>query len=126
MHIIAYFNIKKTWQKTQIPLNIKLYFCKLMFYYSSYLHSNQIPNTFPSYTEVGSNELLEYIFREENGTFTSLLWATVLSLLYLNAIKVKNAYIYSKRAVYFSLSNERYPFANDSFFWMSCVYTHIT
>ncbi len=41
-----------------------------------------------------------------------LLWVT-LSLLYLNAIKVKNASIYSKRAVYFSLGNGRCPFPNE-------------
>ncbi len=49
--------------------------------------------------------LLKYIFSEKNGTFTSLLWATLLSLLYLNAIQVmqvKNASIYSTRAVLFS------------------------
>ncbi len=33
------------------------------------------------------------------------VWATLLLLLYLNAIQVKNASIYSKRAVYFSLGN---------------------
>ncbi len=50
-----------------------------------------------------------------------LLWATLLSLLYLNRIQVKNASIYSKRAVYFSLDNERCPFANDSLFWVNAV-----
>ncbi len=34
---------------------------------------------------------LTLTFSEKNGTFTSLLWATLLSLLYLNAIQVKNA-----------------------------------
>ncbi len=60
-------------------------------------------------------------FLWKNGTFTSLLWAMLLSLLYLNAIQVKNASIYSKCAIYFSLANERCPFANDSFFWVNSV-----
>ncbi len=42
--------------------------------------------------------------------------ATLLSLLCLNAIQVKTASVYSKRAIYFSLVNERSQFANESFF----------
>ncbi len=36
-------------------------------------------------------------------------------------MQVKTASIYSKRAVYCSLGNERCPFANDSFFWVTSV-----
>ncbi len=49
---------------------------------------------------MGTFTLTQVIFLWKNSTFTSLLWATLLSLLYLNAIQVKNASIYSKRAVY--------------------------
>ncbi len=65
--------------------------------------------------------LTQVHFSEFFFTFTLLLWATLLSLLYLNAILVKNTSIYSKHAIYFSLGNERCPFANDSFFWVNSV-----
>ncbi len=70
---------------------------------------------------MGTFTLTQVHFYWKKGTFTSLLWATLLSLLYLNAIQVKNASIYSKRAVYFSLGDERCPFANDSYFWVNSV-----
>ncbi len=71
---------------------------------------------------LGTFTLTSVNFLEKICTFTSLLWATLLSLLYLNTIQVKkNAYIYSKRPVYFSLSNERCPFTNDSLFWVNSV-----
>ncbi len=38
--------------------------------------------------------------------FTSLLWATLLSLLYLKTIQVKNTSIYSKRTIYFSFYSQ--------------------
>ncbi len=63
--------------------------------------------------------LTQVNFLWNNCTFILLLWATLLSLLYLNAIQVKNASIYSKRAVYFSLGNERCLFENDSLFWVN-------
>ncbi len=46
---------------------------------------------------MGTFTLTRVNFLWKNGTFTSLLWATLLSLLYLNAIQVKNASIYSKQ-----------------------------
>ncbi len=54
---------------------------------------------------MGTFTLTQVYFLRKNGTFTSLLWATLLSLLYLNEIQVKNASVYSKRAVYFSLGS---------------------
>ncbi len=50
---------------------------------------------------MGTFTLTQVHFLWKKWTFTSLLWATLLSLLYLNAIQVKNASIYSKRAIYF-------------------------
>ncbi len=52
---------------------------------------------------MGTFTLTQVHLLGKNGTFTSLLWAMLLSLLYLNAIQVKSASIYSKHAVYFSL-----------------------
>ncbi len=58
---------------------------------------------------MGTFILTQVHFLWKNCTFTSLLWVTLLSLLYLNAIQFKNASIYSKHAIYFSLGNERCP-----------------
>ncbi len=71
---------------------------------------------------MGTYTLTQVHLLWKNCTFTSLLWATLLSLLYLNAIQVKSASIYSKHTVYFFLGDERCPFANDSFFWVNSVY----
>ncbi len=65
--------------------------------------------------------LTQIIFWWKNGTFTSLLWATLLLLLHLNAIQVKMLQFIPKASVYFSLGNERCPFVNDSFFWVNFV-----
>ncbi len=55
--------------------------------------------TFRVYLKMGNFTLTQVNFLLKNCTFTSLLWATHLLLLYLYAIQVKNASIYSKRAV---------------------------
>ncbi len=46
-----------------------------------------VTSTFRVYLKIGTFTL-KYIFSEKNDTFTSLLCATLLSLLYLNAIQV--------------------------------------
>ncbi len=85
----------------------------------SYIYLNRflgVTNTFKSIFKDG-------YFYSYSSTFLVIkkyfyfITATLLSLLYLNAIQVKNASINSKCAVYFSLGKkERCPFANYSFF----------
>ncbi len=86
-----------------------------------------VTNTFGVYLKMGTFTLthVQFVFVKK-GPFTSLLWATVLLLRYcgqrssryfifppLIYWQVKNASIYSKCIVYFSLGNERCPFAKD-------------
>ncbi len=89
----------------------------LLRYIYSYIF--WVTNTFRVYLKMGTFAQVHFLWK--NCTFTSLLWATHLSLLYLNAIRVKNAYIYSKRAVYFSLGNERCPFTNESILFKGLI-----
>ncbi len=71
---------------------------------------------------MGTFTLTQVHFLWKKITFTSLLWVKLLSLLYLNAIQVlKNASIYSKRAVYFSQGNERCPIREWFILWVNSV-----
>ncbi len=53
----------------------------------TWVHFLWVTNTFREYLKIGTFTLIQVNFLWKKGTFTLFLWATLLSLLYLNAIK---------------------------------------